>query len=142
MESQTRTKDNSELHPDRRDRPISHASIKKLSEDLQRSVEGFLPRISTPYKKVKCLLIAWTHAYQQNEGGVQEDFNEFRDLMLNHYHFEVDEFFADRTKTQRTIDREIVLKCTQILSRQDELLILYYVGHSYFQEWSKHTIFR
>ena len=98
MESQTRVKENSELHPVRRGRPTTHASIKKLGEDLQLSVEGFLPRISAPYKKVACLLIAWAHAYQQNEGGVRQDLDEFRDLMLEHYHFEVDEYLVDRTE--------------------------------------------
>ena len=142
MESQTRVKENSELHPVRRGRSITHASLKKLGEDLQLSVEGFLPKISTPYKKVTCLLIAWAHAYQQNEGGVRQGFDEFRDLMLEHYHFEVDEYLVDRTKTQKTIEREIVFKCTQVGSQQDELLIIYYTGHSYFQEWSRHTIFR
>jgi hypothetical protein len=144
MESQTRVKENSELHPIRRGWPITHASIKKLGEDLQLSVEGFLPKISTPYKKVRCLLIAWAHAYQQNEGGVRQDFNEFRDLMREHYHFEVEEYLVDRTETQRTIEVEMLLKCTQALSlsRRDELLIIYYTGHSYYQEWSRHTIFR
>jgi len=133
MESQTRAKENSELHPVRRGQPITHASIKKLGKDLQLSVDGFLPRVSAPYKKVTCLLIAWAHAYQQDEGGVRQDFDEFRDLMQEHYHFEVDEYLADRTKTQKTIEREIVIKCTQIGPRQDELLIIYYTGHSYFQ---------
>jgi hypothetical protein len=142
MESQTRVKENSELHPVQRGRPITHASIKKLGEDLQLSVEGFLPKFSTPYKKVTCLLIAWAHTYQQNEGGVRQDFDEFRDLMLEHYHFEVDEYLVDRTKTQRTIEMEIVVKCTQAASRQDELLIIYYAGHSYYRGWSRHTIFR
>ena len=142
MESQTRTKVNSELHPVRRGQPITHASIKKLGEDLQLSLKGFLPKISTPYEKVTCLLIAWAHAYRQNEGGVQQDFDEFRNLMQNHYHFEVDEYLVDRTKTQRTMEMEMVIKCTQAASRQDELLIVYYAGHSYYQEWSGHTIFR
>ena len=124
---------------------MAHASIKKLGEDLQLSVGGFLPKISTPYKKVTCLLIAWAHAYQRNEGGVRQDFDEFRDLMLEHYHFEVDEYLVDRTETQRTIEMEMVIKCTQAASRResrDELLIIYYAGHSYYQEWSRHTIFR
>jgi hypothetical protein len=142
MDSQTRVKDNSELHPVRRGRHITHASMKKLGEDLQLSVEGFLPKISTPYKKVTCLLIAWAHAYQQDESGVQQDFDEFRGLMLEHYHFEVDEYLVDRTKTQRTIEREMTDKCTQVRPQQDELVIIYYTGHSYYQEWSKHTIFR
>jgi Caspase domain len=142
MESQTRARENSELHPVRRGQPITHVSIKKLGEDLQLSVEGFLPKISAPYKKVTCLLIAWAHAYQHNEGGVRQDFNEFKDLMLGHYHFEVDEHLVDRTETQRTIEMEMLIKCTQAASRQDELLIIYYAGHSYYQEWSRHTIFR
>jgi hypothetical protein len=100
MQSQTRPKMNSEPHPVRRGRPITHASIKKLGEDLQLSVERFLPRISAPYKKVTCLLIAWAYAYQQDEGGVRQDFDEFRALMLEHYHFEVDEYLIDRTKTR------------------------------------------
>ena len=91
---------------------------------------------------MKCLLIAWAHAYQQNEGGVQQDFDEFRDLMLEHYHFEVDEYLIDRTKTQKTIEREMLFKCTQAGPRENELLIVYYTGHSYYQEWSKHTIYR
>jgi hypothetical protein len=141
MESRRRVEENSELHPVRRGRLITHASIKKLGEDLQLSVERFLPRISAPYKKVTCLLIAWAHAYQQNESGVRQDFDEFRGLMLEHYHFEVDEYLVDRTETQRTIEREMTYKCTQVGPQQDELLIIYYVGHSYYQEWSKHTIF-
>jgi hypothetical protein len=111
MESQTHVKVNSELHPVRRGQPITHASIKKLGEDLQLSVERFLPTISAPYKRVKCLLIAWAHAYQQDEGGVRQDFDQFRDLMLEHYYFEVDEYLADRTKTQNTIEREMISKC-------------------------------
>ena len=142
MEPQTRVKENSELHPVRRGRSITHASLKKLGEDLQLSVEGFLPKTSAPYKKVTCLLIAWEHAYEQNEGGVQQDFDDFRDLMLEHYHFNVDEYLVDRTKTQRTIETDMWTKCTQILSQQDELVIVYYAGHSYYQEWSRHTIFR
>ena len=134
MGSQTR-EENSELHPVRRGQAITHASIKKLGEDLQLSVEGFLPKTSTPYKKVTCLLIAWAHAYRQNEGGVRQDFDEFRDLMLEHYHFEVDEYLIDRTETQRTIERETVHKCTQVESRQNELLIVYYVGHSYYRRY-------
>jgi hypothetical protein len=89
MESQTPVKENSELHPLRRGRPITHASIKKLGEDLQLSVERFLPRISAPYKKVTCLLIAWAHTYQQDESGVRQDFDEFRGLMLEHQHVQV-----------------------------------------------------
>jgi len=142
MDSQTRIKENSELHPLRRGQPTTHASIKQLSKDLQLAVKGFLPKISTPYKKVTCILIAWLHAYQQNEGGVQQDFDDFRDLVQNHYHFEVDEYLIDRTKTQRTIEMETLIKCTQAASRQDELLIVYYAGHSYYQESSRHTIFR
>jgi hypothetical protein len=142
MESQTRAKENSELHPVRRGRSITHASLKKLGEDLQLSVEGFLPKTSAPYKKVTCLLIAWEHAYEQDEGGVAQDFDEFRGLMLEHYHFEVDEYLVDRTKPQRTIERETTDKCTQVRSEQDELVIIYYAGHSYYQEWSRHTIFR
>ena len=142
MESQARVKENSELHPVRRGRPITHASIKKLGEDLQLSVERFLPRTSAPYKKVTCLLIAWAHAYQQNEGGVRQDFDDFRDLMLEHYHFKVDEYLIDRTETQQTIEREMMTKCTQFWSQQDELLIIYYAGHSYYQGRSRHTIFR
>ena len=115
--------------------------MKKLGEDLRCSVEGFLPKISTPYKKVTCLLIAWAHAYRQNEGGVQQDFDEFRNLMQNHYHFEVDEYLVDRTKTQKSIEMEMLIKCTQAASQQDELLIVYYTGQSYYQEWSRHTIF-
>lgn len=141
MESQTRVKENSELHPVRRGWPITHASIKKLGEDLQLSVEGFLPKISTPYRKVTCLLIAWAHAYHQDDSGVRQDFDEFKGLMLGHYHFEVDEYLVDRTKTQKSIEMEMLIKCTQAASRQDELLIVYYTGHSYYQEWSGHTIF-
>ena len=141
MESQARVKENSELHPVRRSQTITHATLKTLGEDLQLSVEGFLPRVSAAYKKVTCLLIAWAHAYQQDEGGVRQDFDEFRDLMLEHYHFEVDEYLIDRTKTQRTIEREMVDKCMRVGPQQDELLIVYYAGHSYYQEWSKHTIF-
>jgi hypothetical protein len=142
MESQTRVNENSELHPVRRGRPITHASIKKLGEDLQLSVNGFLPKVSAPYKKVTCLLIAWAHAYQQDEGGVGRDFDEFRDLMLEHYHFEVDEYLVDRTKDQTTIEREMIRKCSLSGSQQNELLIVYYAGHSYYQERSRHTIFR
>ena len=141
MGSQRPVEGNSELHPVRRGRCITHASIKKLGEDLQRSVKGFLPKVSAPYKKVTCLLIAWAHAYQQDEGGVGQDFDEFRDLMLEHYLFEVDEYLVDRTETQKTIGREMTEKCTQVRPQQDELLIVYYTGHSYYQEWSKHTIF-
>jgi len=141
MESQTRVKENSELHPVRRARSITQASLKKLGEDLQLSVEGFLPKTSAPYKKVTCLLIAWEHAYEQDEGGVAQDFDEFRGLMLEHYHFEVDEYLVDRIKPQRTIEREMMDKCTQVRSQQDELVIIYYAGHSYYQEWSRHTIF-
>jgi hypothetical protein len=128
MESQTRIKKNSELHPVRRGRPITHASMKKLSEDLQLSVEGFLLKISMPYKKVTCLLIAWAHAYQQDEGGVRRDFDEFRDLMLEHFHFEVEEYLVDRTKTQKMIKREMAFKSPQVAPQQDELLIIYYTG--------------
>ena len=142
MESRRPVEENSELHPVRRGRPITHASIKKLGEDLQLSLEGFLPRISAPYKKVTCLLIAWAHAYQQDGSSVRQDFDEFRGLMLGHYHFEVDEYLVDRTKTQTPIEREMVIKCTQARSRQNELLIIYYAGLSYFQEGSRHTIFR
>ena len=140
MQSRKRVKEDSELHPARRGQSITHASLKNLSEDLQLSVEGFLPRTSAPYKKVTCLLIAWTHAYQQDEGGIQEDFDEFRDLMQNHYHFEVNEYFIDRTKSQAKIDSETVIKCAQFVSQQDELRIIYYVGHSYFRESERHTI--
>ena len=142
MESQTRVKEDSELHPVRRGQPIIHASIKKLGEDLQLSVERFLPRTSAPYKKVTCLLIAWAHAYQQNEGGVRQDFDDSRDHMQKHYHFKVDEYLVDRTETQRTIETDMWTKCTQFLSQQDELVIVYYAGHSYYREWSRHTIFR
>jgi hypothetical protein len=142
MGSRKRTKLISKLHPDQGGQPITHASFEKLAEDLKLSVAGFLPKISAPYKKVTCLLIAWAHAYQQDEGGIRQDFDEFRDLMLEHYHFEVDEYLVDRTKTQKTIERETVMKCMQVGSRQDELLIVYYAGHSYFREWTKHTILR
>jgi hypothetical protein len=61
--------------------------------------------------------------------------------MLEHYHFKVDKYLIDRTETQRTIEREMTDKCTQVRSQQDELLIIYYTGHLYYQKWSKHTIF-
>jgi hypothetical protein len=140
MGSRRRVEENLDLHPVRRGQPITHASVTKLAEDLQLSVKRFLPTISAPYKKVTCLLIAWAHAYQQDEGGVRQDFDEFRGLMLEHYHFKVDEYLVDRTKTQQTIERELMEKCFQVRSQQDELLIIYYTGHSYYQEWSKHTI--
>jgi hypothetical protein len=136
-----RPEGNSELHPVRRGRPITHASIKELGEDLQFSVTRFLPKFSTPYKKVTCLLMAWKHAYQQDEGGVRQDFDEFRDLMREHYHFEVDEYLIDRTKDQRIIEKETTYKFFQGEPQEDELLIIYYTGHSYYQESSKHTIF-
>jgi hypothetical protein len=107
MESRRRVEENSELQSVRKGRPITHASIKKLGEDLQLSMERFLPRISAPHKKVTCLLIAWAHAYKQDNNGVRQDFDEFRDLMLEHYHFKVDEYLIDRTKTQRTLEREM-----------------------------------
>lgn len=141
MESESRIQLNSELHPVRRGQLITHASMKKLGEDLQRSVEGFLPRVSAPYQKVTCLLIAWAHAYQQDEGGVQKDFDDIRNLMQEHYHFKVDEYLIDRTESQQTIEWDMVVKCTQAAPKKNELLIVYYTGHSYYQEWSGHTIF-
>jgi Caspase domain len=141
MDFRRPTEGNSELHPARRAQPITHASIEKLGEDLQLSVKRFLPKFSAPYKKVICLLIAWEYAYQQDEGGVRQDFDEFRGLMQEHFRFEVDEYLIDRTKTQRTIEREVMDKCLQVRPQQDELLIIYYAGHSYYQERSRHTIF-
>lgn len=137
-----RPEGNSELHPVRRGRPITHASIRELGEDLQFSVTRFLPKFSTPYKKVTCLLMAWEHAYQQDEGGVRQDFDEFRDLMREHYHFEVDEYFIDRTETQRVIEREMTIKSTLVGPKRDELLIIYYTGHSHYHERLGHTILR
>jgi hypothetical protein len=125
------------LHPDRRGQLTAHTSLKELGEELQHTLQGYLPRASTPYKRVVCLLLAWE--YQDDR--VQQDFNEFRDLMRDHYHFEVDEYLVNPTKLQRTIDRELVDKCVQVQSRQDELLIFYYVGHAYFRESTRHTIF-
>src|SRR6267378_7647559 len=125
MEYPTRVRDDSELHPSRRGSLITPASIKELGEDLQQSLKGFLPRPSTPYKKVTCLLMAWRHAFEQNEGGIQEDFEDFAELMRQHYHFDVQEYFIDYNKSAKTIDRETMARCSEVQSEKDDLVIVY-----------------
>jgi hypothetical protein len=141
MDSPTRVRDDTELHPSRRGSVMTPASIKELGEDLQQSLKGFLPRTSTPYKKVTCLLITWKHAFKTNEGGVQDDLQEFAQLMREHFHFGVEEYLLDYTKSAKTIDREIMARCLDVQSDKDELVIIYYTGHAYYQEWTRHTMF-
>ena len=125
----SRVRDDTELHPSRRGSVITPASIKELGKDLQQSLKGFLPRTSTPYKKVTCLLIAWRHAFETNEGGVQDDLQEFTQLMRQHFHFDVEEYFVDYTKSAKTIDREIMAWLGVQRSRMNLLLSIILAMH-------------
>ena len=88
---------------------------------------------------VTCLLIAWRQAFETNEGGVQDDLQEFAQLMREHFRFDVEGYLLDYTKSAKTIDREIMARCLGVQSDKDELVIIYYTGHAYYQDtmfWS------
>ena len=127
-------------HPDHRVAQKEDINSDQFLDDLNAAIEKSVAQNNTSYTRVTVWLLAWKGAYDTNDVSIRDDLDEFKDLMSTQYRYNTDVTFLHEENGPQRV-RNIMRKTVKMLPKEDELLIVYYVGHALYHSATRHSLF-
>ena len=108
-----------------------HLKFEDLIERVNISIQNFFPNDGYRYKQVHCLLLSW----EADDLGVIDEVKELADVFKDLYGYHSVQRW--RIPTQRSYLKleDTLYQFRKVHSSDDNLLIVYYAGHGYLDDY-------